>query len=56
MFTFKEKLFILAVGQHYRRKNKKFNICWLINIFYPSYHDYCMEAWIAWVLENKNAN
>ena len=47
------RLFMFAVNQHQRRKDKKLHLAWLINIFYSGYHDYCMEAWIAWTLENK---
>ena len=48
----KRFMFLLAVKQHQRRKERKFNIAWFINLFHSDI-DYCMEAWIAWKLENK---
>ena len=45
---------MFAVKQHQRRKERKFNIAWLVNlIMFKGYHDYCLEVWVAWTLENK---
>ena len=46
-------LFMFAVNQHQRRRDHKINCATLLNLFYRGYEDYCMEAWIAFQLENK---
>lgn len=48
-----DRLFMLAVDQHERRKHGKINIARFINLFYNDYEDYCMEAWVEWTLANK---
>ena len=48
-----DKWFMFAVKQHQRRREHKINLTWFVNLFHMSYADYCMEAWIAWTLENK---
>lgn len=47
------RVFKFAVVQHQRRRDKKFNITYLINLFNRDYMDYCMEAWIAYKVEIK---
>tara|TARA_R110000796_G_scaffold248956_1_gene376277 strand:- start:460 stop:624 length:165 start_codon:yes stop_codon:yes gene_type:complete len=51
--NFNEILFKFAVGQHQRRRDGRFNIAFLINVFKGDYMDFCMEAWIVHALENK---
>ena len=51
--NFNSRIFKFAVGQHQRRRDKRFNIAFLINVFKGDYMDFCMEAWIVHALENK---
>ena len=44
---------MLAVKQYQRRRYGKINITRFINWWYRDNHDYCMEAWIEWTLNNK---
>jgi len=47
------RVFNFAVVQHQRRRDGKFNIAFLINMFKRDYMDFCMESWIVHALENK---
>lgn len=53
MIDFNYVVFKLAIKQHQRRRDKKFNITYLINLLNRDYMDYCMEAWIAYKVEMK---
>ena len=48
-----KSLFMFAVNQHQRRKDRKTNCAALLNLFCRGYEDYCMEAWIAFQIENR---
>ena len=48
-------MFIFAANQHQRRRDKKFNLCWFVNLFNrKGYVDYCMEAWVALYLRDNS--
>ena len=52
--SIKGNIFKLAVNQHQRRRDKKLNITWFINLFYKkSCYDYCMDSWVTWMLDTK---
>jgi hypothetical protein len=44
-------LYMFAIQQHQRRRDKKIHITPLINFFFRDSIDYCMEAWITYTVE-----
>ena len=49
----KYRLYIFAYDQHQRRKDKKLNLAWLVNLFYRNNPDYCLEVWVERTLSSK---
>lgn len=49
----KYKMYIFAYNQHQRRRDKKLNVAWAINLFYPNSPDHCLEVWVERTLSSR---
>ena len=49
----KLRLYMFAYDQHQRRRDKKLNLAWLVNLFYKNNPDYCLEVWVERTLSSK---
>jgi len=52
--SWRMKLYIYAGKQHQRRRDKKLNLAWLINIFFRHSVDYCLEVWVERTLNSRD--
>jgi hypothetical protein len=43
-----------SATQYERKKQKRFNVAWLIDLFFFWEKDHCMDAWVKWKLIHKS--
>jgi hypothetical protein len=52
--SWKFRMYMFAYDQHERRRDKKFNVAWAINLFYPNSPDHCLEVWVERTLSSRH--
>lgn len=46
----------LSATQYNRKREGKFNICWLIDKIFFLEKDHCQESWIKWIIIHEAIN
>lgn len=46
----------LSATQYNRKREGKFNICWLIDKIFFLEEDHCQESWIKWIIIHEAIN
>lgn len=46
----------ISAGQYERKRQKKWNICWLIDLFFWYDEDHCLGSWVKWKIIHSAIN
>ena len=48
------RFYMFCYEQHQRRRDRKLNAAWLVNLFYRNSPDHCLEVWVERTLNDRH--